>query len=132
MSVSTKDFAKSASILANSEEQLGISRALQNLADAYEKVDQVYLDQSNSDHFKFSELRKDYVCLLDNIKEVFQHRIKTYMNMQRAEETLKAKRDAKTKLEASNKQDKVPAAAAEVKDVSQSLSLFFNLRYHGY
>ena len=116
--MSTKDFAKSASILANSEEQLGISRALQNLADAYEKVDQVYLDQSNSDHFKFSELMKDYVCLLDNIKEVFQHRIKTYMNMQRAEETLKAKRDAKTKLEASNKQDKVPAAAAEVKDVS--------------
>ena len=69
------------------------------------------------------------MCLLDNIKEVFQQRIKTYFNMQRAEETLKAKRDAKAKLEASNKQDKVPAAAAEIKDVSKLQGTFLRILF---
>jgi hypothetical protein len=45
-------------------------------------------------------------------------RVKLYINWQKAEEVLKSKKDTKAKLEASNKQDKVPTAAAEVKDVS--------------
>lgn len=117
LAFSTKDFAKSAAILANTEEHVNMSRALQNLSEAYEKVDQIYLEQSNADYFQFGELLKDYVCLLDNIKEVFQQRVKMWFAWQKAEETLKSKQDAKAKLEASNKQDKVPAAAAEVQEV---------------
>jgi sorting nexin-1/2 len=115
---STKDFSKSISILSNSEEQLSLSRALSHLGESYEKIEQHYLDQSNSDYFLFAELLKDYICLYDNIKEVFHQRVKIYSHWKKAEETLKAKEDYKVKLEATNKLDKVPAAAAEIRDWS--------------
>ena len=114
---STKEFAKSSAILSSSEEQLNLSRALSQLGEIYEKIEQIYLDQSNADYFIFSELVKDYVCLFDNIKDIFYQRVKLYSYWQKAEETLKTKKDAKTKLESANKQDKIPAALAEIKDV---------------
>lgn len=120
LAVSVKDFSKSIAILANSEEQLALSRAFSHLGEVYEKIDAIYLDQSNSDCFNFGELVKDYVCQFDNVKEVFYQRIKTFGAWQKAEETLKSKKEALAKLEATNKQDKIPAAAAEIKDVRTS------------
>ena len=114
---STKDFSKSIAILANSEEQMNLSRALSQLSEVYEKIEQIYLDQSNADYFILSELVKDYVCLFDNIKEIFYQRVKLYSNWQKTEETLKSKKDNKAKLESANKQDKIPSALAEIKDV---------------
>jgi sorting nexin-1/2 len=122
---STRDFSKYAAILANSEEQLSLSRALSQLSEIYEKIDQIYVEQSHSDFYTLSELVKDYVCLFENIKEVFYQRIKTYQTWQKHEETLKSKRDSKLKLEAANKLDKIPTVAAEIKDVTNfRLNLF--------
>ena len=117
MANATKDFSKHAAILANSEEQLGLSRALSQLGEIYEKVDQIHLEQANSDYFTFAELVKDYVCLLDNIKELFHQRVKLFAHWQRAEETLKSKKESKVKLESANKLDKIPTVAAEIRDV---------------
>ena len=125
LTVTTKEFSKSSAILANSEEQLNLSRALSQLGEIYEKIEQIYLDQSNADYFVFSELVKDYVCLFDNIKEILYQRTKLWSNWQKAEETLKSKKDAKTKLELANKQDKIPTALAEIKDVLFKLSFFY-------
>ena len=116
MAASTKEFSKTTAFLSNIEEQLNLSRALSHLGEAYEKIDQIYLEQANSDYFLFAELVKDYVCLFDNIKEVFFQRIKMFGNWQRAEETLKAKKESKTKFELSNKLDKVPAIMAEINE----------------
>jgi len=44
-----------------------------------------------------------------------------YSNWQKVEENLKAKKDSKQKLEASNKLDKVPTVAAEIKDVNSKI-----------
>jgi len=121
LSTSTKDFSKSTAILANSEEQISLSRALSQLGEIYEKIDQIYLDQSNADYFVFGELVRDYVSLFDNIKELFYQRVKMYSNWQKIEENLKSKKDSKVKLEASNKLDKVPTVAAEIKEVKKSL-----------
>ena len=122
---STKDFSKYMAILANSEEQLSLSRALSQLSEIYEKIDQIYLEQSNSDYFVFSELVRDYVALFDNIREVFYQRVKTFTNWQKTEETLKTKKEAKAKLEATNKLDKIPTVAAEIRDVTRSLKKLF-------
>lgn len=112
----SNDFSKSTAILANSEEQLNLSRALSQLGEIYEKIDALYAEQANNDYFMFGELAKDYVGLLDNIRDVFHQRIKVYSNWKKAEETLKAKNDNKNKLEAANKQDKLPTALAEIRD----------------
>lgn len=114
--ISTRDFSKCTAILSNSEEQLSLSRALSQLGENYEKIEQLHLDQSNVDYFTFVELLKDYVCLYENIKEVFHQRVKCYVDWQRAEHTLKAKEEHRIKLETSKKLDKVPAAAAEIEE----------------
>jgi sorting nexin-1/2 len=119
LSSSTKEFSKSAAILANSEEQLNLSRALSQLGEIYEKIDVIYSDQANKDYFIFGELVKDYVGLFEGIREVLQQRIKIFWNWKKAEDTLRLKKEAKAKLEAANKQDKVPAAAAEIRDVKR-------------
>jgi len=54
-----------------------------------------------------------------------------YSNWQKIEENLKSKKDSKVKLEASNKLDKVPTVAAEIKEVKEKFGLnkfriFFN------
>lgn len=116
LSVNTNEFSKSTAILANSEEQLNLSRALSQLGEIYEKIDAIYSEQANADYFIFGELAKDYVGLLNNIKDVFHQRIKVYSNWKKAEETLKLKNDNKVKLESANKQDKLPTALAEIND----------------
>lgn len=115
--MSTKELSKSTAILANSEEQLNLSRALSQLGEIYEKIDVIYSEQANSDYFVFGELVKDYVGMFDSIKEVFHHRTKVYSNWKKAEDTLRMRKETKTKLETANKQDKIPAAAAEIRDV---------------
>lgn len=79
----------------------------------------IYSEQANSDYYMFGEMAKDYMGLLDNIRDVLHQRIKVYTNWKKAEETLKLKIETKTKLEAANKQDKLPTALAEIRDVSQ-------------
>lgn len=116
LAASSNDFSKSTAILANSEEQLSLSRALSTLGEIYEKIDMIYSEQANSDYYMFGEMAKDYMGLLDNIRDVLHQRIKVYTNWKKAEETLKLKIEAKTKLEAANKQDKLPTALAEIRD----------------
>ena len=118
LAVSTKDFAKSAAILANSEEHINLAKALSLLGDLYEKVDELQVEQSHSDFFTITELARDYIGLLQSVREVFDQRIKVFQNWQKCEDMLKSKQDAKAKIELTNKQDKLPSVLAEIKDVS--------------
>jgi hypothetical protein len=116
-SSSTKEFAKSAAVLAHSEEHINLAKALSQLGDVYDLIEHDVSNQAHTDFFVFAELLKDYIGLLELIKEAFYQRIKIFQNWQKAEETLKAKQETKAKLEASNKQDKIPTAMAEIKTV---------------
>jgi sorting nexin-1/2 len=113
---STKDFAKSISMLANSEEHINLSRALAQLGEVHEKIDQLQIEQANSDFFIFAELIKDYIGLFESVKEAFNQRIAKFHNLQKAQDTLRAKKDNKIKLEAANKKDKLPTAEAEINE----------------
>lgn len=68
MSVNTAQFAKSAAMLGNSEDHTALSRALSQLAEVEEKIDQLHQDQANADFFLFSELLGDYVRLIAAVK----------------------------------------------------------------
>ncbi len=64
----TGQFAKSAAMLGNAEEHTALSRALSQLAEVEEKIDQLHLDQADSDFYVFSELIKDYISLINAVK----------------------------------------------------------------
>jgi len=112
----TAAFAKSCAMLANSEEHTALSRALSQLAEVEEKIDQVHEQQAEFDFYILAELLKDYIALIGAVKDAFNEREKCYRVWQDAEAMLTKKREAKVKLELAHKMDKVPMAATEITD----------------
>uniref|UniRef100_A0AAQ6AMB9 Sorting nexin-2 n=1 Tax=Amphiprion ocellaris TaxID=80972 RepID=A0AAQ6AMB9_AMPOC len=117
LSVNTAQFAKSAAMLGNSEDHTALSRALSQLAEVEEKIDQLHQDQANGDFYLFSELLGDYVRLLTAVKGVFEHRMKTWQKWQDSQMLLQKKREAEAKLQFTNKPDKLQQAKDEIKEV---------------
>ncbi|KAA8592405.1 hypothetical protein FQN60_017860 [Etheostoma spectabile] len=99
LSVNTAQFAKSAAMLGNSEDHTALSRALSQLAEVEEKIDQLHQDQANADFYLFSELLGDYVRLITAVKGVFDHRMKTWQKWQDSQMLLQKKREAEAKLQ---------------------------------
>uniref|UniRef100_A0A8C6NNH0 Sorting nexin-2 n=1 Tax=Nothobranchius furzeri TaxID=105023 RepID=A0A8C6NNH0_NOTFU len=133
LSVNTAQFAKSAAMLGNSEDHTALSRALSQLAEVEEKIDQLHQDQANADFYLFSELLGDYVRLITaggsgdlelyfyfiffRIRGVFDHRIKTWQKWQDSQVLLLKKREAEAKLQFTNKPDKLQQAKDEIKEL---------------
>lgn len=68
LAISTASFAKSTAMLGNCEEHTSLSRALSQLAEVEEKIEQLYSKQASDDYFLLSELIRDYVCLISAVK----------------------------------------------------------------
>uniref|UniRef100_A0A3Q2EEP2 Sorting nexin 2 n=1 Tax=Cyprinodon variegatus TaxID=28743 RepID=A0A3Q2EEP2_CYPVA len=115
LSVNTAQFAKSAAMLGNSEDHTALSRALSQLAEVEEKIDQLHQDQANADLYLFSELLGDYVRLIS--AGVFDQRMKTWQKWQDSQMLLQKKREAEAKLQFTNKPDKLQQAKDEIKEL---------------
>ncbi|CAB1320213.1 unnamed protein product [Coregonus sp. 'balchen'] len=118
LSVNTASFAKSAAMLGNSEDHTALSRALSQLAEVEEKIDQLHQDQAYADFYLFSELLGDYVRLITAVKGVFDHRMKTWSKWQDTQLLLQKKREAEAKLQFANKPDKLQQAKDEIKELN--------------
>ena len=68
LACNTGIFAKSTAMLANAEEHTALSRALSQLAEIEEKVEQLHHSQADNDYFTLSELVKDYIFLIQAVK----------------------------------------------------------------
>lgn len=71
LSANTAAFAKSAAMLGNSEDHTALSRALSQLAEVEEKIDQLHQEQAFADFYMFSELLSDYIRLIAAVKVSF-------------------------------------------------------------
>ncbi|CAF0843540.1 unnamed protein product [Rotaria sp. Silwood1] len=112
-----KIFSISLNHLATTEEHPLLSSALIELANLEEKLDQVHNEQALQEYSILTELIKEYVSLLEMVQLAFHERIKVHQQWLNAEETLKKKRETKTKLEQSPKSaDKLPQAEMEIRD----------------
>ncbi|XP_046727969.1 sorting nexin-2 isoform X1 [Silurus meridionalis] len=116
LSMNTASFAKSAAMLGNSEDHTALSRALSQLAEVEEKIDQLHQEQAYVDFYVFSELLGDYVRLLTAVKGVFDQRMKTWSKWQDAQIMLQRKREAEAKLQYANKPDKLQQAKDEINE----------------
>lgn len=114
LALNTGAFAKSAAMLGTCEEHTALSRALSQLAEVEEKVEQLHSNQAGQDFFLLSELLKDYISLIGAVKDVFHQRVKVYQTWQHAQQVLNKKREQKAKLELAGKADKIPQAKEEV------------------
>ncbi|KAI0208323.1 Sorting nexin-2 [Lamellibrachia satsuma] len=114
LAMNTGSFAKSAAMVGNAEEHTALSRALSQLAEIEERIDQLHMDQADADFFVLSELIKDYVGMVAAVKGVFHERVKCFRMWKEAEMNLTKKREVRAKLELARKMDKIPAVNQEI------------------
>lgn len=110
----TGNLAKSCAMLSNCEEHTPLSRCLTQLAELLEKVETLSYDQSNTDFSRLCETLKDYIALINAVKDVFHERVKVYQNWQHSLLMLNKKREYKAKMDLANKQDKSNLAMNEI------------------
>lgn len=110
----TAGVSKSAAMLSSCEEHNSLSRVLNQLADTEERVENLHVEQANTDFYILSELLKDYIGLLGAIKDAFHERAKVFQHWQHSQQMLTKKRENKAKLELNGRQDKAGQAAVEV------------------
>ncbi|GAB1301720.1 Sorting nexin-2 [Apodemus speciosus] len=131
LSANTAAFAKSAAMLGNSEDHTALSRALSQLAEVEEKIDQLHQEQAFADFYMFSELLSDYIRLIAAVKQylklrirssliskrgVFDHRMKCWQKWEDAQITLLKKRETEAKMMVANKPDKIQQAKNEIRE----------------
>ncbi|TRY90234.1 hypothetical protein DNTS_027168 [Danionella cerebrum] len=114
LSGNTAVFAKSVAMLGSSEDNTALSRALSQLAEVEDRIEQLHRDQAASDFFTFSELLADYIRMLGAVRGCFDQRMKAWQRWQDAENMLQKKREAEAKLLWANKPDKLQQAKDEI------------------
>ncbi|CAF0894191.1 unnamed protein product [Rotaria sordida] len=112
-----KSLSTSLNHLATIEEHTLLSSALIELANVQDKIEQINIDHSIKEYTIISELIKEYISLLDMVQLAFQERIKIHQQWLNAEDTLRKKRETKTKLEQTPKgADKLPQVEMEINE----------------
>uniref|UniRef100_A0A673JQI4 Sorting nexin-2 n=1 Tax=Sinocyclocheilus rhinocerous TaxID=307959 RepID=A0A673JQI4_9TELE len=114
LSGNTAVFAKSVAMLGSSEDNTALSRALSQLAEVEDRIEQLHQEQASNDFFTFSELLADYIRLLGAVRGCFDQRMKAWQRWQDAENMLQKKREAEAKLLWANKPDKLQQAKDEI------------------
>ncbi|XP_061133111.1 sorting nexin-1-like isoform X1 [Syngnathus typhle] len=110
----TAVFAKSMAMLGNSEENTALSRALSQLAEVEDKMEQLHQEQASSDFFIFAEVLADYIRLLGAVRGCFDQRMRAWQRWQEAQSALQKKREVEAKLLWANKPDKLQQAKEEI------------------
>ncbi|TKC41755.1 hypothetical protein EI555_009292 [Monodon monoceros] len=114
LALNTSQFAKSLAMLGSSEDNTALSRALSQLAEVEEKIEQLHQEQANNDFFLLAELLSDYIRLLAIVRAAFDQRMKMWQRWQDAQATLQKKREAEARLLWANKPDKLQQAKDEI------------------
>ncbi|XP_056271621.1 sorting nexin-1a isoform X1 [Pseudoliparis swirei] len=114
LSQNTANFAKSTAMLGSAEDNTALSRALSQLAEVEDKMEQLHQDQATNDTFSFAELIADYIRLLGAVRGSFDHRMKAWQRWQDAQTALQKKRETEAKLLWANKPDKLQLVKEEI------------------
>ncbi|KAI7812251.1 sorting nexin-1a [Triplophysa rosa] len=114
LSGNTAVFAKSVAMLGSSEDNTALSRALSQLAEVEDRIEQLHQDQASNDFFTFSELMADYIRLLGAVRGCFDQRMKSWQRWQDGLNMLQKKREVEAKLLWANKPDKLQQAKDEI------------------
>lgn len=114
LSLNTASFAKSAAMLGSAEDNTALSRALSQLAEVEDKMEQLHQDEAANDTFSFAELIADFIRLLGAVRGTFDQRMKSWQRWQDAQAMLQKKRETEAKLLWANKPDKLQLAKEEI------------------
>ncbi|XP_062327529.1 sorting nexin-1-like isoform X2 [Osmerus eperlanus] len=120
----TAVFAKSMAMLGNSEDHTALSRALSQLAEVEDKMEQLHQEQAASDFFIFAEMLADYIRLLGAVRGSFDQRMKVWQRWQDAQSTLQKKREVEAKLLWANKPDRLQQAKEEITEWEERVTQY--------
>ncbi|KPP60833.1 sorting nexin-1-like [Scleropages formosus] len=152
LSGNTGVLAKSVAMLASSEDNTALSRALCQLAEVEEKMEQLQQEQAGYDFFIFAELLADYIRLLGAVRIVksfsvptsmqcnvvsetglivgcvtqgcFDQRVKAWQRWQDAQVVLQKKRENEARMLWANKPERSQQAKDEIVEWEAKVSRY--------
>ncbi len=104
-------------MLGNTEENKILSRALSQLSELEDRIEQLHATQADNDFNIFCELVRDYCGLMKAVKDSFYQRTKTWHDWQSVESQLLKKREMESRMQLSGRTEKVPVLKAEIAQV---------------
>ena len=104
-------------MLGNTEENTILSRALSQLSELEERIEQLQTKQAENDFNIFCELVRDYCGLMKAVKDAFIQRTKLWHDWQAVESGLLKRREAEGRMQMSGRTEKIPAIKAEISQV---------------
>ncbi|KAM9807443.1 sorting nexin-1a [Neosynchiropus ocellatus] len=116
LSLNTASFAKSTAMLGSAEDNTALSRALSQLAEVEDKMEQLHQEQATNDTFRFAEFIADFIRMLGAVRGSFDHRMKSWQRWQDAQSMLQKKRETEAKLLWASKPDKLQLAKEEISE----------------
>nr|XP_023662161.1 sorting nexin-1-like [Paramormyrops kingsleyae] len=114
LSANTGVFAKSLALLGSLEDSTALSRALVQLAEVEDRMEQLQQEQATRDFYTFAELLADYIRLLAAVRGCFDQRVKAWQRWQDSQNILQKKRENEARLLWSSKPDKLQQAKDEI------------------
>ncbi|XP_018608094.2 sorting nexin-1-like [Scleropages formosus] len=124
LSGNTGVLAKSVAMLASSEDNTALSRALCQLAEVEEKMEQLQQEQAGYDFFIFAELLADYIRLLGAVRGCFDQRVKAWQRWQDAQVVLQKKRENEARMLWANKPERSQQAKDEIVEWEAKVSRY--------
>ncbi|KAL4613424.1 sorting nexin-1-like [Arapaima gigas] len=124
LSGNTGGLAKSIAMLASSEDNTALSRALCQLAEVEEKMEQLQQEQAGCDFFIFTELLADYSRLLGAVRGCFDQRVKAWQRWQDAQVVLQKKRENEARMLWANKPERSQQAKDEIVEWEAKVSQY--------
>ncbi|XP_056137126.1 sorting nexin-1a [Lampris incognitus] len=116
LSLNTASFAKSTAMLGSAEDNTALSRALSQLAEVEDKMEQLHQEQASNDSFTLAELLADYIRLLSAVRGAFDQRMRAWQRWQDGQAMLQKKRESEAKLLWANKPDKLQLVKEEISE----------------
>jgi len=114
LAFATGQFATSVGLLATSEEAFHLARSLEGLSRTEEKVEMTLQEQADADFAYILELIRDYLALVNAVKEVMGERVRAFLAWQNAVNTLHKKREQRSRMELGGRLDKMGTAIEDV------------------
>ena len=104
-------------MLGNTEEHTVLSRALSQLSELEERIEQLHANQAEHDFSLFCELIRDYCGLMRAVKDSFGQRSKLWHDWQSVESNLLKKRETESRMQLTGRTEKVPMIKADIAQV---------------
>jgi len=121
LALCTGNLSASLVSLAGCEEAAHLSRSIEGLSRVEESVEQTLGEQADADCSQLLEMVRDYLALINSVKDVLGERVKGFYNWQQAVSNLHKKREQRSRMELGGRIDRMGPLLEDITELENKV-----------